>query len=334
MQQGREDAADATIGGDKPVDARSTRACPAASAPAENMHSGRVDRVPASPGTSATSAPTRSSSSCGANSAKIPGVRAIAAGAPAAWCAARPAAADRAGRPGLRASWRSGATACSRAWRQNPGLHRRRLRLQGNPAAAARDRSTASAPPTSACSRADDRPHAADDARLAPRHHLRRRGRGIRRRACRPSASDRATPDRPRATSTCAAASGELVPLSSAGDAAARSPKPGSLNRFNRLRAITISARPRARLPAGRGDRLGAAGRRARNCPSTAQIDYKRRSRASTCSRGGAVLFTFAHGAADRVPGAGGAVRELHPSAGDHADGAAGGARRAARPVR
>ena len=175
------------------------------------------------------------------------------------------------------------------------------------------------------------RPHAGDDDGLAPGDDLRRRTARNTTSCCRPTRRPR------RARPTCAilrafGRSGELVPLSNlvtlTRDRRARHAQP--LQPAARDHAFRG---PRARLHARRGDRLGAAGRRARNCPSTRR-STGRASRASSSTAGGAVLLTFAHGAADRLPGAGGAVRELHPSARDHADRAARRARRAARAVR
>jgi len=86
------------------------------------------------------------------------------------------------------------------------------------------------------------------------------------------------------------ARSGELVPLSSL-VTLSEVAEPGTLNRFNRLRAITISA-----SLAG-GYTLGEAIDWMRKTaeeelPETAQIDYKGQSR-EFVNAGGAVLFTF-----------------------------------------
>ncbi|MGH8249097.1 MAG: efflux RND transporter permease subunit [Steroidobacteraceae bacterium] len=85
--------------------------------------------------------------------------------------------------------------------------------------------------------------------------------------------------------------SGELVPLSSL-VTLSEVAEPGSLNRFNRLRAITLSA---SLAP---GYSLGEAlewmqQTAAEELPEIAQIDYKGQSREFKTA-GGAVLFTFA----------------------------------------
>jgi multidrug efflux pump len=87
------------------------------------------------------------------------------------------------------------------------------------------------------------------------------------------------------------ARSGELVPLSSL-VTLTEVAEPGTLNRFNRLRAITISA---SLAP---GYTLGEAidwmrKTAAEELPEIAQIDYKGQSR-EFVNAGGAVLFTFA----------------------------------------
>jgi multidrug efflux pump len=86
------------------------------------------------------------------------------------------------------------------------------------------------------------------------------------------------------------ARSGELVPLSSL-VTLSEVAEPGTLNRFNRLRAITISA------SLADGYTLGEAIDWMRKTaeeelPETAQIDYKGQSR-EFVNAGGAVLFTF-----------------------------------------
>jgi multidrug efflux pump len=85
--------------------------------------------------------------------------------------------------------------------------------------------------------------------------------------------------------------SGELVPLSSLVTLTELA-EPGTLNRFNRLRAITISAN------LAPGYTLGEAidwvqRTAAEELPEVARIDYKGQSR-EFMSAGGAVLFTFA----------------------------------------
>ena len=85
--------------------------------------------------------------------------------------------------------------------------------------------------------------------------------------------------------------SGQLVPLSSL-VTLSEIAEPGTLNRFNRLRAITISAN------LAEGYTLGEAIRwiqetAAAELPEVAQLDYKGQSR-EFMTAGGAVLFTFA----------------------------------------
>jgi multidrug efflux pump len=84
--------------------------------------------------------------------------------------------------------------------------------------------------------------------------------------------------------------SGQLVPLSSL-VTLSEIAEPGTLNRFNRLRAITISA------SLAEGYTLGEAIKwmqdtAAEELPEVAQIDYKGQSR-EFMTAGGAVLFTF-----------------------------------------
>ena len=122
--------------------------------------------------------------------------------------------------------------------------------------------------------------------------------------------------------------SGELVPLSSLVTLTELA-EPGSFNRFNRLRAITLSAN------LAPGYTLGEAidwteRTAAEELPDYAQVDYKGAAREYRTA-GGAVLFTFAMALRHRLPGARGPVRELHPPARHHADGPARGARRADR---
>jgi multidrug efflux pump len=85
--------------------------------------------------------------------------------------------------------------------------------------------------------------------------------------------------------------SGQLVPLSSL-VTLTEIAEPGTLNRFNRLRAITLSAN------LAEGYTLGEAIRwmqetAANELPEVAQLDYKGQSR-EFMTAGGAVLFTFA----------------------------------------
>jgi len=85
--------------------------------------------------------------------------------------------------------------------------------------------------------------------------------------------------------------SGQLVPLASVIDVRELA-EPGSFNRFNRLRAITVSAglKPEANL----GEALDWLQKTAKEeLPSTVQIDFKGQSREYLKS-GQAILFTFA----------------------------------------
>jgi multidrug efflux pump len=87
------------------------------------------------------------------------------------------------------------------------------------------------------------------------------------------------------------AASGQLVPLSSVVTLSELA-EPGSLNRFNRLRAITVSAAIAPGYTLGEAiDWIGQVARE--ELPQTAQIDFKGESREYQQS-GSAVLFTFA----------------------------------------
>jgi multidrug efflux pump len=85
--------------------------------------------------------------------------------------------------------------------------------------------------------------------------------------------------------------SGELVPLSSL-VTLSEVAEPGSLNRFNRLRAITLSANLEPEYTLGEAldwmERTAAE-----ELPEIAQIDFKGQSREYQ-KAGGAVLFTFA----------------------------------------
>jgi multidrug efflux pump len=87
------------------------------------------------------------------------------------------------------------------------------------------------------------------------------------------------------------AASGELVPLASVVTLSELA-EPGGLNRFNRLRAITVSAAITPGYTLGEAlDWIGQVARE--ELPQTAQIDFKGESREYQQS-GSAVLFTFA----------------------------------------
>lgn len=86
------------------------------------------------------------------------------------------------------------------------------------------------------------------------------------------------------------ARSGNLVPLSSV-VTVKEIAEPGNLNRFNRLRSITISARLAPGYPLG--DAIAFAQKAAKdNLPDTAQIDFNGQSR-EYLQAGGAAMFTF-----------------------------------------
>ncbi len=104
-------------------------------------------------------------------------------------------------------------------------------------------------------------------------------------------ADDRAAPANLENLYVRSGRSGQLVPLSSL-VTLTEIAEPGTLNRFNRLRAITISA---SLAP---GYTLGEAIKwmqetAAAELPEVAQFDYKGQSR-EFMTAGGAVLFTFA----------------------------------------
>jgi hypothetical protein len=119
---------------------------------------------------------------------------------------------------------------------------------------------------------------------------------------------------------------GNLVPLSSV-VSVREIAEPGTLNRFNRLRSITISARLAPAIRSARRSRSRKP-RRARSCRTPRRSISAAVARVPAGRRRGAVHLR--HGLAGGVPGAGGAVRKLRASAGDHAHGAAGGVRRIA----
>ncbi len=104
-------------------------------------------------------------------------------------------------------------------------------------------------------------------------------------------ADDRAAPANLENLYVRSGRSGELIPLSSL-VSLTEVAEPGTLNRFNRLRAITIEA------SLADGYTLGEAIRwvqdtAAAELPDVAQVDYKGQSR-EFMTAGGAVLFTFA----------------------------------------
>ncbi len=86
------------------------------------------------------------------------------------------------------------------------------------------------------------------------------------------------------------ARSGELVPLSSV-VTVSEIAEPGTLNRFNRLRSITVSARLAPGYPLG--DAIDFARQAAaEELPETAQVDFGGQSR-EYLTAGGAAMFTF-----------------------------------------
>ena len=133
----------------------------------------------------------------------------------------------------------------------------------------------------------------------------------------------------PRESLRASGRSGALVPLSSL-VTLTEVAEPGTLNRFNRLRAITISASLAPGYTLGEAIALGAGDGRRGTAGHRADRLQGPVARVPDRGRRGAVHLR--DGAADRVPGAGRAVRELHPPVRDHADRAARGDRRAARP--
>ena len=237
------------------------------------------DHDPQALGRARASAPTMSSRQVRRDLAKIPGVRAIpqtrqglvrSGGQPLQvvlegpdYRAARAVARPHAGEDG-----------------PEPGPVRRRCRLQGNPAAAARHRRRGQGR-RSRRHRAGDRRHAAGDARLQPGHDLRAPGPGIRRRA---AGRNRRTRDADRPEQPLRA-----QPQRRTGAAGQRGEAAGT-RRSRQPRALQPPARdhavggPRAGLHAGRGDRLDAqhgAHGTARDTRRSTSAD----SRANTCSR-------------------------------------------------
>ncbi len=104
-------------------------------------------------------------------------------------------------------------------------------------------------------------------------------------------ADDRAAPANLENLYVRSGRSGALVPLSSI-VSLTEVAEPGTLNRFNRLRAITISASLAAGYTLGEAiDWMQKTA--AEELPEVAQIDYKGQSR-EFMTAGGAVLFTFA----------------------------------------
>ncbi len=136
-----------------------------------------------------------------------------------------------------------------------------------------------------------------------------------RRRAPRPTRSRR---------STCAATGG-LVQLANVVQVK-ETVAPKELNHYNRVRSATITAN----LVAGREPRHGARRprphRRRRSCPPACKRELAGQSREFTRVEREPLLPVPARGGL-HLPGARGAVRELHPPAHDPALGAAGGGR-------
>ena len=125
------------------------------------------------------------------------------------------------------------------------------------------------------------------------------------------------------------ARSGALVPLSNLVTLTELA-EAGSLHRFNPAARDHHHRRTGARLHHGRSAEVSAGDGGGRAAGLRADRLEGRVARVPEGRRCGAA--DFHPGAAGGVPGAGRAVRELHPSAGDHADRAAGRAGRADRP--
>ena len=204
---------------------------------------------------------------------------------------------------------------------------RRRLRLQGNaPADARADRSPARVGPRR--ERRIDRPRAGNDDGLAARHDLRARRRGIRRR--RAGEQDRPRDARRPRGDPGARARRRVDSAVEPGDAAATSPKPA------RSTASTACARSRSAGPGARlslGEAITWLNQVvAQELPEQAQIDWKGESREYQ-QAGGAVLLTFALALlVVYLVLAAQFESFIHPLR-DHADRAAGRARRADRVV-
>ena len=296
----------------------------------EEMHTGRIS-VFLQDWTQARRSDTaeRRASSCRANWRSCPACASSHAGQRRPGAHARPAGADRARRARLRASWRSGATAC---WRAS-----NRTRASSAP--------TRDYKETRPQMRVEiDRQRAADLGVSVERHRPRAGNDDGLRAASRPSCTDgeeydvivqsdrelRATPA-DLAAIQVRARDGALVPLSNLVTLQ-------DVGRTRQPQPLQPPARdhhqrgPRARLSHGRCDRMAATGRAGGTAGAGADRLEGRVARIPAGRRRGDADLRA--GVAGRVPGAGGAVRELHPSVRDHADGAAGRARRADRPVR
>ncbi len=171
------------------------------------------------------------------------------------------------------------------------------------------------------------RPHAGNHAGLAHRHHLRARGTRVLRHPAGPDGGSRLArgPEQPVRA---------LRPRLGADSAQQRGAAGGvsgavQLNRFDRLRAITISAGLVAGLLDGRGDRV-LPQRGGRGIAADRQDQLRRRVARVSQVEPGAVL-DVPRGAPRGVPGARGAVREFHAAVRDHDHGAARAGRRGAR---
>ena len=241
----------------------------------------------------------------------------------------QPAAAGRARRTGLRRRSPAGATGCSRAWRTTRASStripttRRRARSCGST-------STSSARRTSACppKRSARTLETMMGSRLVTTFVEDGEEYDV---ILQARADDRAAPADLENLYVRSSRSGELVPLSIARDAhrgrgAGHAQPLQPPARDHDLARASRPATRSARRSTGcrRRRREGAAGSRA---------DRLQRPVARVQERGRRRALHVRDGAADRVPGARRAVRELHPSVRDHADRAAGGDRRAARAL-
>ncbi len=208
-----------------------------------------------------------------------------------------------------------------------PRLGRPGLGLQGNPPADARQYRP---PARSRSGRAGHchRRRAGSADGLAPRHHLRRQRRGIRRDAAGWARGPHVA-GRPHCHSRA------FQPWRA--DPALQ---PGDLERSGRSRHLEPlqspardhdHRRPGAGLSAWRCHCLGAAGRAGRASRICAGGLERRVARVPAIGQCG--VADLRHGAAGGVSGAGRAVRKLRAPVGDHADGAIGGAGRAGGAV-
>ena len=314
-------------GEDKPF-VMINRACPAVSSAGGEMHQRPGDRDPQAMERARAAPPRRGRTTC--RKLRPDSRRTRPAAVRQAWCAARPAVAVRAAAVPTMRSWCNGATVLQKRMEANPRLTgvdsdyketRPQLRVE------------------------IDRDRAADlgvsvseigstlETMLGSRRVTTfvRRRRGIRRARAGRARTAPASPtcEPVRALSR----SGDLVPLSSGGRRQASSPS----------RARSTLQSPARRSPCPRGltpgytlgealaVRAKAAQRGTAGRPPVSTYGGQSREYLSVGRRR---HVHFRHGPAGGVPGAGRAVREFRASAGDHADRAAGGARRAARAGR